>query len=516
VESNCTTITLSETKVFPKLLLDFLDKKDSLNDFYNEFPDQKGFDQLISTKKFTDSNRQILVNSLKSQYENSNITPDLDILLDSKTFTVTTGHQLNIFTGPLYIIYKIVSTINLAKKLKSFFPEYNFVPVYWMATEDHDFEEISSFSLFGAKHQWTTEQKGAVGKMNPSELKSIIESIKDLPDFFKEAYLNSKTLTESVRKYIHSIFSGTDLICIDGDDKELKAIFKPQMIDDILSQTNKELVDKNTQNLEDLGYKTQISAREINFFYLQDGFRERIVEENGTWKVLNSDISWSEADLLSHIESNPECFSPNVVLRPLYQEIILPNLAYIGGPSELPYWLQLKGIFDKNKIDFPCLVPRNFALVLNQSNSKKLSKLNVKASDLFKEDTVLKRDYVTANSENSLSLDSEISKLIAVFKEIESKTILVEPTLKAAAEAEQTKAIKSIENFEKRLKKAEEQKFETSINQLLGIKEKLFPAGGLQERKENFMNFYLNDKNFIPKLYQLFDPLDFKFMIIEV
>jgi uncharacterized protein YllA (UPF0747 family) len=146
VDSNCTKIDLSETGLFPRLLTDFLDQKDSLRDFYNEFSDEEGFYNMIHKKKFSDENRSVLVKSLQSQYAGSSYVPQLDILLDKNTFTVTTGHQLNIFTGPLYIIYKIVTTINLAKKLKNSFPEYNFVPVYWMATEDHDFEEISSFN----------------------------------------------------------------------------------------------------------------------------------------------------------------------------------------------------------------------------------------------------------------------------------------------------------------------------------------------------------------------------------
>lgn len=509
-------IALKSVGAFPKLFLDYISKNENLEKFYNQYPDIQGFSKVIESRKFTDVKRKTLVSVLEKQYQVLENKPNLDILLEPNTFTITTGHQLNIFTGPLYVIYKIVTIINLAKKLKAEFPAYNFVPVYWMASEDHDFAEIASFNLFGKTHKWETEQKGAVGRMNPAELQAIFDELPEKPALFEEAYLKNTTLTDAARQYMHQLFGSEGLVSIDADDAGLKGIFSDIIKDDLLNNSANEIVTKTSNELNEMGYHTQITPREINFFYLQDGLRERIVKEDGVYKVLNSELSFSESEILQILKDQPENFSPNVVLRPLYQETILPNLAYIGGPSEVPYWLQLKGIFDHYGEQFPLLMPRNFALVINQASQKRIDKLGVTAEELFADDVSLRRSYVERNSENSLSLAFEIDDVSEVFERILKKSLAIDQTMKGAVEAEKSKIIGSLENLEKRIKKAEERNQETSVTQLLALKQKLFPDGGLQERKENFLNFYLNDKDFINKLLEAFDPIDYSFNIIEI
>lgn len=508
-------INFSQAANFPKLFVDYIQENSNLKPFYGQFPNIEGFKNQLENRTFT--HRQVLVDALKNQYQGLSEPANIDLLLSEKTFTVTTGHQLNIFTGPLYVIYKIVSTINLAKKLKESFPEYNFVPIYWMATEDHDFQEISYFSLFGQKHIWETEQKGGVGRMDPSGLQQIIDSLKDKPEVFEKAYKNNPTLAGAVRQYMHELFGGEGLVCIDGDDISLKELFKDVIHDDIFNHSAEKIVAQTSKGLENLGYKTQIHARDINFFFLEDNFRERI-EQNGDGFVVahNEEKHFSKEEMEAIINAFPNSLSPNVVLRPLYQETILPNLAYLGGPSEVCYWLQLKDIFEHYGLPFPILLPRNLALVVNEPTKKRLDKLGLLAEELFQEDAVLKRNFVEKNSENALSLENEISEISNVYNEILKKAVEVDPTLKAAIESEKVKHISSLENLEKRIKKAEERKFETSIGQLLTLKEKLFPGGGLQERSDNFLNFYLNDPEFINKLYPAFDPLDFRFNILYI
>lgn len=509
-------IALNSVGVFPKLFLDYISKKEKLEKFYNQYPDIQGFSKVIESRKFSDEKRKTLVSVLKKQYQVLENKPNLDILLDTNTFTVTTGHQLNIFTGPLYVIYKIVTIINLAKKLKVEFPAYNFVPVYWMASEDHDFAEIAYFNLFGKNFKWETEQKGAVGRMNPAELQTIFDELSEKPSIFEEAYFKNTTLSDAARQYMHELFGSENLVCIDADDSSLKGIFSDVIKDDLLNNSANEIVTKTSNELNEMGYHTQITPREINFFYLQDGLRERIIKEDNVYKVLNSAFSFSEEEILKILDNQPENFSPNVVLRPLYQETILPNLAYIGGPSEVPYWLQLKGVFDHYGEQFPLLMPRNFALVINQASQKRIEKLGVTAEELFADDVSLRRSYVERNSENSLSLAFEIDDVSEVFERILKKSLAIDQTMKGAVEAEKSKIISSLENLEKRIKKAEERNQETSVTQLLALKQKLFPDGGLQERKENFLNFYLNDKDFINKLLEAFDPIDYSFNIIEI
>lgn len=509
-------LDLSSTKAFPKLFLDYINKRSELTSFYREYPDIQGFKSIIEAKPFTADKRKVLVDALQNQYKNIDSKPDFSVLLQPNTYTVTTGHQLNIFTGPLYIIYKIVTIINLAKQLKEAYPAYNFVPVYWMATEDHDFAEIASFSLFGKKYTWETEQKGAVGRMNPAELQAILEALPEKTELFENAYLNNSTLADAVRQYMHQLFGNQGLISIDGDDKALKSLFTDVIKDDLLNNTAYKLVNEASKKIHDLGYETQISPREINFFYLENGLRERIVKEDSQYKVLNTEISFSESEILQLVDNEPEKFSPNVVLRPLYQQMILPNLAYIGGPSEVPYWLQLFDMIEHYGEPFPMLMPRNFALVINEASRKRIEKLCVAVEDLFLDDVTLRRSYVEKNSENSLSLVFEMDDFSEIFERIVKKAIVIDATLKAPVEAEKAKLANAIDNLEKRLKKAEERNQETSVTQLLALKNKLFPDGGLQERKENFLNFYLNDKAFIDKLLAEFDPLNYSFNIVNL
>jgi bacillithiol synthase len=508
-------ISFEQTQAFPSLFLDYINEKPSLTPFYSAFPTIENFENLIKNRRFSAENREILVETLKKQYENFKQKPDFDVLLNEKTFTVTTGHQLNIFTGPLYIIYKIVTTINLAKQLKATYPDYNFVPIYWMASEDHDFAEIASFNLFGKKYTWETAQTGAVGRMNPSELASILAELNEKSPIFEAAYLQSNTLADAVRTYMHELFGQYGLITIDADEAALKAVFAPMMQQDLIQQKGFSVVNQTTQKLVDLGYKTQISPREINLFYLDNQQRERIVQEGEDFVVQNTNLRFSSAEILALLASNPERFSPNVVMRPLYQEVILPNLAYIGGPSEVPYWLQLCDLFKENDVDFPALIPRNFALIVNEASAKKAEKIGITIEELFLDEVKLRKDFVEKNAVNSLSLATENESMTAVFEQILQKAILIDKTLEGGVMAERQKAINALENLEKRIKKAEERNQETAVSQLLTLKNKLFPEGGLQERKENFMNFYLNDPAFIQKLLDVFQPFDFKFNILK-
>ncbi len=507
-------IPLSEAANFPALFTDFIHQKPELKPYYGNFANLEGFKAQIASKKF--EHRDVLVNVLTEQYAHLGTPSNLSLLKDSNTFTVTTGHQLNIFTGPLYVIYKIVSTINLAKKLKTEFPQHNFVPVYWMATEDHDFEEISYFNLFGKKYQWQTSQTGAVGRMKPQEILDAIADLTDKHPLFVDAYQNEPTLTRAVRRYMHAMFADEGLICIDGDDHRLKSVFSSIITDDIFTHSAETQVSATTSELEKLAYKTQIFARNVNFFYLKDVLRSRLEWLGEHLTVVGTNLKFTADEVHELIAKTPEVFSPNVVLRPLYQETILPNLAYLGGPSEVAYWLQLPAMFAHYKTLFPILMPRNFALVINGASSKKIEKLGLQITDFFKEDNELKKYYVGLSSENSLSLDQQLKALDGIFEDISKQALAVDPTLKAAVEAEKTKVVAGIQNLEKRLKKQEEKKFETGISQIEGVKSKLFPGGGLQERSENFLNFYQNDPEFITKLKAAFDPLDFSFNIIHI
>ena len=509
------TISLGETAQFSPIFLDYLQKKEQLQPFYGHFPAVETFgDELrVKLESFSLSNREVLYQTLEKQYSHLSAKPDLAVLKDRRTFTVTTGHQLNIFTGPLYVIYKLITTVNLAKALKVHYPDYHFVPVYWMATEDHDLEEINHFHLFGKKHRWETTQTGAVGRMNPRDMDSLIRDLPEKISLFERAYLQHDTLADATRYFTHELFGQEGLVCVDADDRALKALFTPVMRDDLTQHTAQNLVKDTSQQLESLGYKTQVNAREINLFYLDKGLRERIVKEKDSYQVLNTELVFSEKALLALLEREPEKFSPNVILRPLYQETVLPNLAYIGGPAEVVYWLQLKALFDHYQLPFPVLMPRNFALIINKASTKRMQKLNLSHQDLFLDEASLKRRFVEKNAD-PLRLDGETASMNQAFDQILAKALKLDKTLEGFVQAERQKLLKSLDTIDKRLKKAEEKNQETEINQLLNLKAKLFPDGGLQERSDNYLNFALNHDQFIQSVSSVFDPFDFQFHIL--
>jgi bacillithiol biosynthesis cysteine-adding enzyme BshC len=496
--------------------MDYLAQKPPLRPFYSQYPAIKNFEKQISQREFSQSKREVLHQVLSEQYKHISPFPEntLRLLLDEKTFTVTTGHQLNIFGGPLYLIYKLITTVNLAKALKKQYAAYNFVPVYWMATEDHDFEEISYFYLFGKKYTWETEQTGAVGRMNPQEIKSILEALPEKTALFEKAYMEHNTLADATRYWAHELFGEQGLLCIDADNALLKAQFRQVVEQDIFGHTTYEKVSHTSGQLTDLGYETQVNPRQINSFYLDKGLRERIVLTDNGFEVLNTDLRFSEQELKKLIETNPELFSPNVLLRPVYQELILPNLAYIGGPAEIIYWLQLKELFDMLKVPFPLLMPRNFALVIGKTYQKKLEKLGISPEELFEEEVHLKRMFVEKNVTEPVSVGEEEQLISKAFDLLTEKALELDKTLEGFVRAEAQKSLKSLENIEKRLKKAEEKNQETGINQLLNVKARLFPNGSLQERTDNFLNFCLNDPTFISRLIALFDPFDYRFQIL--
>lgn len=511
-------IPFASTNSFSQSFLDYIGGKATLTPFYKELPLIENFKEQLETRNFPSSHRQVVADVLLQQYEGFNISEstqaNIESIRDERTFTITTGHQLNIFTGPLYFIYKIVTVIKACESLKAQYPEYNFVPVYWMASEDHDFDEISYFRFNGKKFSWKTEQTGAVGRFNPKELKTIFEEIISIPNFFQEAYLKRKTLAEAGRHYVNALFGDQGLVIIDADNHDLKTLFKPVIEDDIFNNSPKKLVEATSEKLEGLGYKTQVFPRDINFFYLKDSVRSRLTLTEGVYEVLDTDIRFTPEELQTEIDQFPERFSPNVVLRPLYQEFLLPNLAYVGGPSELVYWLQLKDVFDHFQTTFPLLMPRNFAGVITPNILMKAKKESLSFEELFADENELIKAKVSDKSDHELTLTQEAEKLKEMFAGVMSRAMKVDPTLEKLVVAESKRMQNSIHKIEHKLLKAEKRNQEILVNRIYAIKEALFPGGSPQERKDNFLNFYIPDSNFINTCLESFDAFDYRFHLI--
>ena len=186
-----------------------------------------------------------------------------------------------------------------------------------MASEDHDYEEIKYFKLYGKKYTWDTDQSGAVGRFDTTGLAALASEVPGETKIFREAYTKHKKLSAAARHYVNALFASEGLIVIDADDRSLKSQFTAVMRQDILEHGNKKIVDKTNGALENLGYKTQIFCRDINFFYLTDGLRSRIEKQGDEFRILDTNLSFSTAEIEKLIVEEPEKFSPNVILRPL-------------------------------------------------------------------------------------------------------------------------------------------------------------------------------------------------------
>ncbi|MCX7549313.1 bacillithiol biosynthesis cysteine-adding enzyme BshC [Xanthomarina sp. F2636L] len=528
-------ITYKDTNYFSSLICDYLDEKETLKPYYNRFPSLENFKAQIDEKKsqFSEISRTVLVESLKAQYinvETSNETEaNIKSLLHKDTFTITTGHQLNLFTGPLYFFYKIISTINLCKELKAAYPQQGFVPVYWMATEDHDFEEINFFNFKGKKIRWNKNASGAVGELDLEGLQQILDQFgshlntgknaETLKNLFQDAYIKCSNLTEATRFLVNELFSETGLVIIDGNDKELKRLFLPFAKEELLNQTSFRKVTETSQQLNNLtaNYKIQVNPREINLFYLKENLRERIVFEDELYKVLNTNITWNKSELIKHLNEVPERFSPNVILRPLYQEVILPNLCYIGGGGELAYWFQLKSNFEAQDVTFPILLLRNSALLVSKKQQDKLEKLDVSSADLFLKQDQLLEKVTRERSAVKIDFSKQQSFLKKQFEDLYDLAEKTDKSFLGAVSAQEKKQIKGLENLEKRLLKAQKRKLKEILDRVTSLQNELFPNMSLQERQANFSEFYLEyGDQFIQQLMLNLQPLNQEFLILNL
>lgn len=514
-------LPLRDTKSFSPFFLDYVSQKKELAPFYHRFPVIENFEHQIAEKQqaFPSAHRLILHDALTRQYGLLSVPEavqlNLAALREPNTFTVTTGHQLNVFTGPLYFIFKIITVVNACRTLKAQYPAYHFVPVYWMASEDHDYDEIKYFRLLGKKITWTTAQQGAVGRFSTEGLAAIARELPAAADFFREAYTKNKTLSAAVRQYVTHLFGSDGLVVVDGDDAALKKIFAPVVEQELFHQRSHALVEKQNSALEVRGYKAQVFSRPINLFYLTDALRTRLERTDGGFQLVDQPTEFTAAQIRSELATHPERFSPNVILRPLYQEMILPNLAYCGGPAEMVYWLQLKGVFDHFSVPFPMLLPRNFALVLSAPIAQKWEKTGMSWTDLFEEKNFLHNQWTIRNTELSLTLSQELNATRTLFEAVQQRAGQIDTTLVRMVAAESKRTLDSLEKIEHKFLRAAKRKQREKLQQIDSVKDALFPNGSLQERTDNFLNFYFEDPQFLDHLRQYLDPFDFRFTLIH-
>ncbi len=531
MDSDC--IPFKQTGYFSELICDYIDEKSVLKPFYNRFGSLQDFKDQIDEKaaQFPPENREVLYNALQKQYATTTTSKKtlghLKQLKEPITFTIVTGHQLNLFTGPLYFLYKIIATMNLAAVLKKKYPKFNFVPIYWMATEDHDFDEINYFHLNGKKIQWNKAATGAVGQLATEGLEEVYEALSNelgvgknaeaLKTLFQKAYLEHKTLTEATRFLANALFGEHGLVIVDGDDPDLKRLLIPYAEKDIFENRAHAEVSKTIEQLRDLeaDYPIQVNPREINYFYLRPGLRERIIAVDDGFAVNDTDIRFTKEALSKELKEHPERFSPNVIARPLYQEVILPNLCYIGGGGEIAYWLELKTMFEAMKVPLPILLVRNSALLVSSKQQRKLANMNLSVTDLFAKQHSFINKKIREISNIDIDFGPQKKHLEDQFEKLYSLAEQTDPSFLGAVKAQEVKQKKGLDKLEKRLLKAQKRVLKDQVVRMTELQNALFPARSLQERNQNFSEMYLElGEEMIPALIGALEPLKREFLLL--
>ena len=522
---NATPISYRSTGLFSALINDYIETKGTAQSFVNYAATKEGYKKAIEQRASFPTNRKVLVEVLQNQYtqlakdindanvlnnNNNNalnnslnnkeafklVNDNVSLLLKENTFTVTTAHQPNIFTGPLYFFYKILHTIQLAAELKKQFPQHNFVPVYYMGSEDADLQEVGSYNLAGEAYQWNTKQKGAIGRMKvDDELIKLLQNLegywlvqpagKEALEVLKQAYQKGKTISEATLALVHAFFGKYGLVVLQPDNAQLKAVFVDVMEKELRTGFSQKAIQPTKEKLAST-YHLQSDGRDLNLFYLKENTRARIEKQGASYIVVDANISFTEEEIVKELHAHPDRFSPNVILRGVYQETILPGIAFIGGGGELAYWMELKNVFNEVKVHYPILQLRNSFLFMNEKQIAHWNSLGFSLDDLFKPLLELELDYVKNQTKENLALTNHIASLNDLYASIQQDVIKIDTSLGDHAKNLLIQAQKKLALLEKKMIRAEKRKQQTSIDRIKAIKGSLFPKNSLQERVENF------------------------------
>lgn len=523
-------INIAEIPGISPTIKDYLNLGESLTPYYKR---TLSFDNLViqaKDKLSSFSYRSELSEELYNQHKNLDLSDkqkeNLFKISQDYTVTITTGHQLNLMSGPLYFIYKILHVIKLCDVMNRDQKDYHFVPIYWMATEDHDFKEINHFYVQNKKYEWKGEHTDFVGELPTQELKSVLseyyESLKYFPkgkelrSIIEQSYFSQSNLSDATRFLVHKLFKEYGLLIIDGNSKNLKKLFIPWVVKDIKEQKSYQIISDTIKLLKPL-YKIQVNPRKINFFYHENKERHRIDETNGKYYILGTCNNFSQKEILNQLNENPQKFSPNALMRPVYQEVILPNVAYIGGNAEISYWLELKKYFDNQKIPFPILIPRNSFLLINESQERKMDIYNWKGKRLFLPKKDIIDSVVQQKSDFKFDFLSYKERIQNIFSDLLKESEHTDPSWKNMILAQQKKQLNGLNKINTRFYKAERIKNHELISNFENLHLEIFPHSTWQERIENFSYYYsIYGKKFFNYLYNEISEFESVMNIITI
>ena len=502
------------------LFVDYLNDFEKLKDYYAaDFRDRKNWKKLIDKVLSKQRDRSTLIRVLTEQNKQHHCgirtLANIDLLGNENTVAVVTGQQVGICSGPLYTIYKTVTAIKLAEQLSAQFPDYNFVPVFWVENEDHDFEEINKLNVLNPAGEVQTIEYLFGGKpfeRNPGPVGSIVidsfidnffdrlqaqlqESEFKLPLFtaLRGYYRSGATLGAAFVGLMNQMFEDSGLVFLDPMNVELKKILKPVFQKEIagLSKTSQMVVDTSA-GLEE-HYHAQIKAKSINLFMMHKGGRYLIEPRENDYSLKGTRQFFSKEELNDIVENSPELISPNVVLRPICQDAILPTIAYVGGPSEVAYFAQLKPVYEFFDVQMPVVYPRASVTIMEEKVKNILEKFQVDFTEIWSDiDPLLIR---IAEQVSEVKVDVLFDLLHRRIHEAVAESRFgiqqIDPTLSGAIDSTLSRIESQLNVLKEKTQSAQQRRQEVTIKQIQKVAANIFPKSNFQEREFNVV-YYMN------------------------
>jgi bacillithiol biosynthesis cysteine-adding enzyme BshC len=502
----------------PRLVVDYYSDYGKVAEFYNgDFREVDSFKLQADRVRSRPLPREDVAAVLTEQNKSYGCGPEtleqIEKIARGGACAVVTGQQVGLFSGPLYTIYKALTAIKLAERLNRR-RLGSFVPVFWMASDDHDLAEIDHITLLDKDNRLEEIRcsmpplKNNVPASNLILPSAVLECLKRLQDLtldseFKadiigrlsEAYQPGRSYVEAFACWMTWLFKRQGLIFIDAAHPRLKElgshVFYREIAED--SPSTRRAISAS-RRLRDAGYEAQVPLHEgiLNIFYA-DGERRSIRGKDGVFRIKGKRAPARKEELLGRAKQAPFMFSPNVLLRALYQDALLPTAAYIGGPGEIAYFAQMKGVYEEFCLPMPVIYPRKSVTVVEKKTGHVLKKYGLEIPDLWRDPDGLRKKIAEKNIPESFhsALRRILDHVEGDFEFLEREVMGFEPALKASVGLAKGKIVRQWNFMEKKARQAARKQNETAIRQLGKAEASLYPNRRLQERVFNIAPFLI-------------------------
>jgi len=498
---------------FTELFQDYTDWNESIQPFFEYNPFNLSDYIKRSQDIHFDTDKTDLVSAL-TDYNlkfgaDDHTLNNIKLLENDDVFTVVTGQQVTLYGGPLFTVYKVLTAIITANKLTNELGK-KVIPVFWMADEDHDFDEVSSINLpEGDSHtEFTLNDdnsidKRVVEKILNGQLKDLKNKIRaalpdtdfsnDLWNLLDQCYNNNETFGSSFGRLILNLFGKQGLILAGSNHDGLKKLIIEPLIKSVRNaDEHQQILNETSEALLSKEYHTQVTVQSSNLFHiLEDGSRIKLQHNEDRWYIDDSKRSWSSEELIREIELTPENFSPNVFLRPIIQNHILPVISYVAGPGEIAYYAQMRAYHRQFNIKMPVITPRYSITLIESSIDRNIEKLPFNVHDYFNRIEDLEKDFLKqSDSPNLESIFKSWKSLITDLSKVPiSKVSQIDPTLKKSADKTVTQFFTELDKLKGKLYRSVKESEKVQIQRIQRVQNNLYPNRNLQEREIAFITF---------------------------